>query len=147
MAKEFDEKELLEKGWIKSWLVFEVQAATKQAAQNALKNHVDAILKDEKHVYLVEKNFTGIDEVDAPEHLKAQGIKMVFSQIAEIIILVMEFEVLVNIVINYAPSVVEILAPEEIKLSMRDAQGALVSVADMMHKYAQAGYGGMLVKS
>ncbi|NOR85194.1 hypothetical protein GQ473_03685 [archaeon] len=145
--KKYDEKELLEKGWIKSWMVFEVQASTKELAQSSLKKHIDLILSDEKRVYLVEKNFVPIEKIDAPDHLKEQGLPILFSQVAEIIIIAKEFETLVNIVLNYAPSVVEIIAPDKITLSMSDAQGALASVSDMMHKYAQAGLGGMLIKS
>ncbi len=145
--KKYDETELLEKGWIKAWLVFEVQASTKEIAEQSLKKHINSITTDEKRVFVTEENFTATEKIDAPERIKKQGVEVLFSQVAEIIIFVREFEGLVNIVINYAPSVVEVIAPEKIILSMRDAQGALASVADMMHKYAQAGIGGMLLKS
>jgi len=138
-------RELIEKGWIKVWAVFEVQAALKDVCINALKKHVDD-LGAQSYVKILEKSFTDVDKIDAPEGLKQRGVKNLFTQVSEVTFMVRDFEGVMNAVINYAPTAVEIVAPEKITISMRDAQNALVSVADMMHKFANAGIGGMLIK-
>ena len=144
--KEVSQDELLNKGWIKSWMMFEVQASQRDAAISALKKHLDS-LNHEAGIVIAEENISNINELEAPEHIKSQGINILYSQVTEVILFAESFEVIVNATINYAPTAVEITAPKEIVLSMRDAQGALASVADMMHKYAAAGLGGMLIKS
>lgn len=136
---------LLAKGWIKAWMLFEAQAAAKNTAQEALKKHLGKMHSNESDVRVLKENFTSIEEMDAPEALKQHGIQKLFSQVAETIVLTRNFEALVNIMMNYGPSVIEVLAPSEIKLTMRDAQNTLASVADMMHKFAAAGLGGMVI--
>lgn len=138
-------KEFIGKGWIKVWMIFEVQAASKVACESAIKKHIDEMGALES-VELVETSFTEVDEIDAPDGLKQRGVHTLFTQVSEVTIMMKDFESIMNVVINYAPTAVEILAPEKITISMRDAQNALVSVADMMHKFARAGLGGMLIK-
>lgn len=139
-----DEQKLIEKGWIKAWLLFEVVAVKKEVAEGALKAHVGK-LKKEYAVKVFEENFTSIDPIEPAEQFKAHGIKETWSQIAEIIVFVKDFETLTNMVVTYAPTAVEILAPSKISMDMRSAQNSLATVADMMHKFAAAGIGGMMI--
>ena len=138
-------RELLEEGWIKVWMIFEVQAAVKDVCESALKTHIDE-LGSQDYVKIIEKSFTGVDNIEAPEGLKSRGVTKLYTQICEVTLMARDFEGVMNAVINYAPTAVEIVAPEKITITMRDAQNALVSVADMMHKFANAGVGGMLIK-
>ena len=141
---EIKEQELLQKGWIKAWVIFEVQAVSKDVVEEALKVHLGKI-KSEKALKVLEENAIEAKEVDAPEQLHPQGIKKLWSGLHEMIIFTKDVEALMNMVINYGPSAIEILAPEKITLKMGELQGALASVSDMMHKYAAAGVGGMLI--
>ena len=137
--------DLLDKGWIKTWMIFEVQAADKAVCVSALKKHVKD-MASEPSVEIIGESFTDVDDIDVPEGLKKRGVKALFTQVCEVTVMAKEFEALVNVVINYAPTAVEVMAPEKIVLSMRDAQNSLVSLSDMMHKFARAGVGGMLIK-
>ncbi len=137
--------ELLEKGWIKTWMIFEVQAAEKGVCVSALKKHVKD-MASEPSVEVTQESFTDVDDIEVPEGLKQRGVKALFTQVCEVTLMAKEFEALVNIVINYAPTAVEVMAPEKIVLTMRDAQNSLVSLSDMMHKFARAGVGGMMIK-
>lgn len=147
LMKEADivSRELIEKGWIKVWMIFEVQAAAEDVCVSALKKHVDG-LGAQSYVKIMEQSFTDVDKIDAPDGLKQRGVNNLFTQVSEVTLMARDFEGVMNAVINYAPTAVEIVAPEKITISMRDAQNALVSVADMMHKFANAGIGGMLIK-
>ena len=143
-----NEKEYLEKGWIRSWMLFEVQALDKDVCETALKTHIEKMSKRED-VKIMKVDYAKISKLDPPEQLKkalaAKGIKNLHSQVAEVVVLTQNFESLVHVVMNYAPTAIEITAPEKIVLTMRDAQHALSNVADMMHKFAAAGIGGMLI--
>jgi len=142
------EKELMAKGWIRTWMLFEVQAMQKDVVESALKQHIEK-MSARDDVKSIETKYAKVDKVEIPAQFKkpleAKGIKNLYSQVVECIILAQNFESLTNIVINYAPTAIEIIAPDKIVLSMRDAQHALSNVTDMMHKFARAGIGGMLV--
>ena len=139
-----EEKQLLDKGWIKAWLLFEVVAVKKEVAESALKEHVGK-LKKEPALKILNENFTSTDPIEPAEQFKAHGIKETWSQIAELLICAKDFEALMNMVVTYAPTAIEILAPAKISLDMRNAQNTLATVTDMMHKYAAAGIGGLLI--
>lgn len=145
MAKSSEEEQkLIEKGWIKAWLLFEVVAVKKDVAESALKGHIEK-LKKEAALKVLEEHFTSTDPVEPAEQFKAHGIKETWSQIAELIVCAKDFEALTNMVVTYAPTAVEIVAPAKITIDMRSAQNSLATVADMMHKFAAAGIGGMMV--
>ncbi len=137
--------ELLSKGWMKVWMIFEVQAADKGVCVSSLKKHVKDMGSLDS-VEIIDESFAGVDKIEAPEGLKKRGVNALFAQVSEVTIMARDFEGLVNVVINYAPSAVEIMAPEKITITMRDAQNSLASVADMMHKFARAGIGGVVIK-
>ncbi len=138
-------RELLGKGWMKVWMIFEVQAADKAVCVSSLKKHVKDMGSLDS-VEIIDESFAGVDKIEAPEGLKKRGVNALFAQVSEVTIMARDFEGLVNVVINYAPSAVEVMAPEKITITMRDAQNSLVSVADMMHKFARAGIGGVVIK-
>ncbi len=137
--------ELLSKGWMKVWMIFEVQAADKAVCVSSLKKHVKDMGSLDS-VEIIDESFADVDKIEAPEGLKKRGVNALFAQVSEVTIMARDFEGLVNVVINYAPSAVEIMAPEKITITMRDAQNSLASVADMMHKFARAGIGGVVIK-
>ena len=55
------------------------------------------------------------------------------------------FRELVQVIIEYGPSAIEILEPSKSQLSMSEAQDVLNNVAGMMHRYAAAGLGGTII--
>jgi len=136
--------DLVEKGWIKAWMLFEVQATNKKTTEDALREHLKKLAK-EKGVKVAKQKFTSVQKIEVTEMAQQRGITELYSQVAEAVILAQAFEVLVNVTINYGPSAIEILAPENLKLSMRDMQNALTSISDVMHKFASAGIGGFIL--
>lgn len=145
MAAKEKEKDLLEKGWIRAWMLFEVQAASKEVTEKALAAHIKK-MKAEKGVHISEESYTETSEMEAPKQLVERGITKVYARVVEVVALFRSFEELVNAVINYAPTAIEITSPEKMAISMREAQNALASISDMMHKFASAGLGGMVIK-
>jgi len=138
------EAELLEKGWIKTWLLFDVQSNDKDYAEKALFDHINK-LRGEPGVEIVFEEFSDVSEVEAPEALQIRGIKTMYSKICEMYAFFKNFETLVNCVVVYAPSAIEVLEPEKITVKVGELQSALTTIADMMHKFAQAGLGGVVI--
>jgi hypothetical protein len=137
-------KELEEKGWIRTWMAFEVQGVSKEIVESAMKQHVSKI-KNEKNTNVFKEDLKDAIKIKAPPQFKQRKINNLYSQVVEITLLTEDFETLTNIVINFGPSAVEVLGPKELKLTMRELQNVLNSVTDMMHKFAAAGLGGLLI--
>ncbi len=130
---------------IKLWLLFEVQAVKEDVALGAMKKHIESLNKEEGVLiekYLIEDP----GKIDAPDKLKINGISHVYSVIGETIIYVDELSTAFKIVMNYAPSSIEVLSPNEFKLTLRDLQDSLNNLADFMHKILSQGVGGVVLK-
>ncbi len=142
---EFNEEEdLLRKGWIKLWIMFDVQSNDEEFAKKSLKEHTSK-MKKESDIVVKKESFGKVTKVDAPEAFKKAGIGKLYSQIYEAVVFIRNFEALINFTITYAPSALEVLAPEKIVVKQAELQNAVVSVADMMHKFAQSGIGGVII--
>lgn len=140
--KEDKAKEYMRSGGIRSWMMIEVLAVTESAARQALENHLKN-MEREKGIIIVKKEFRKPVEVSNP----LQNIEKGYSHIVELEAVAKNYESLINIVMNYAPSSIEILEPEKLEMDIGEAQGILNSIADMMHKFARAGIGGVIVKA
>ena len=145
MVDKEKEKELLNKGWIKAWMLFEVQATGKEVADKSLTEHIKK-MKAENDVHIVDISDSDTKEVEAPKQFIDKGIQTLYAKVTEIVVFFRSYEALTNITINYAPTAIEILAPDKITITMREAQNALTTASDMMHKFTSAGLGGMVIK-
>lgn len=147
-SKEHSQEELFSKGWIKVWFLFEAQGIKKDAIEPVMKKHLEKIEK-RSDTKLDSAKFEPVHAVDLPEEQKKllaqKGIKELYSQVVETTLYVRNFESLVHLVITFAPTALEILGPSKITLQLGDAQASLAHVADIIHKFAAAGIGGMLV--
>jgi len=138
-TKEKMEKRMKE-GWIKSTMMIEVLGVTKEAAKSSLKKHVEKMEKED-NVMVCQKDFKELNKVKSP----FPNIKEAFSNIVELELLTLNYDKLVYMIMAYAPSAVEILEPEHIKLDMGEAQAILNSISEMIHKFAAAGLGGVII--
>ena len=130
----------LREGWIRSNMMIEVLAVNKETAKSSLKKHIEKMEKEDKAmIYNVE--FREIKKVKNP----VPNISEAYSNIVELDVLTANYDKLIYMVMSYAPSSVEILEPEHIKIDMGEAQGILNIVADMVHKFAAAGLGGIII--
>jgi len=131
----------MKEGWIKSWMMIEVMAISEEAAKSSLEKHVQR-METEKGSFIYDKKFGEIEKVDNPIPNVAEG----FSYVVEFEMLTENLDKLMTIVMNYGPSSVEILEPDELKIPVGEAQGILNSVSAMMHKFASQ-VGGVIVSS
>jgi ABC-type Na+ efflux pump permease subunit len=97
-------KEKIQKGWIYSKMWFDVLAATKEAAEESLRNHIEKLKKIE-NCLVVKEDFKETIEAEKP----LPRIEKAYSKAAEIEILTKDIETLLSITIFFAPSAVEVL--------------------------------------
>jgi len=138
---EIDVGKKIKEGWIKSQLFIEVLAVTEAAARDALEKHV-AKLEKEKGVLIVKRDWKEAKRVEKP----FQNIPEAYSYLVEVEVLTEGYEKLFYITIQYGPSSIEILEPQEVKLKAWEAQGIVNTVADMLHHFAAKGAGGIILQ-
>ncbi|MFB6076769.1 MAG: hypothetical protein ABEK12_01410 [Candidatus Nanohaloarchaea archaeon] len=115
------------------WMVFHVVAATEEAAAESLQDHVDQ-LEDEGSVTEFSVEMEEVEAVDNPHPQLEEG----YSKVAG-------FSDLVELVVNYGPTSVDVTAPEHVEMDVGEIRDALNSVAQMMHQFLQSGAGGMMI--
>jgi hypothetical protein len=135
-------KKRMKEGWIRVGMMVEVMAISKEAAESALKKHLEK-MGNEKNMLIYKKDFRGTEEVEKP----LPNIPKGFSQVVEIEMVAENYDKLVYVVLNYGPSSIEILEPDKINLDLGEAQGILNALATLIHRFAAAGGGGLLVNA
>lgn len=125
---------------IQTWMVFEVLAGQRDTAEESLQSHVEK-LGDRDDLTIESADFDDIKEVDNPHEALDTG----YSQVCEVECTVDTFSALIEIVMNYGPTMIDILGPDEITLDLTEAQESMNLVAEMMQKFLQAGAGGMMI--
>lgn len=135
-------KKKLKEGWIHSVMMLEVVAISEEAARSSLEKHVDQ-LKKEKKALVFRTDYKDILRLEKP----FPSVEVGYSYLVEVELVVQNFDALVFVAMNYAPSSIEILHPKEITLDQGEAQGIVASVTDMLHKFARQGLGGVVIRS
>jgi len=135
-----DERALLEKGWVKVSLWFEVLAIDKKGSKKVLKKHIES-LKKVKHTHILKESYEKVKEIKKPR----ENIKKAYSHAVEVEIITKDLEILLFIVMFFAPSAVEIISPLKFELNAATVQTIMNSVADMMHRFAEKAMGGIAV--
>ncbi len=138
-------KEQVEKrvkdGWIRTVMAIEVLAVSKDAAKEALEKHVKR-MEREDGTLVSFKDFKKAEEMLNP----FPNVPKAYSYVVEMEVFAVNFDRLVSLVINYAPSSVEIISPEKISMDMGEGQGIVNTVSEMIHKFASVGLGGIMVE-
>ncbi len=122
------------------WMVFDVVASSEEAAQESLDNHLEQ-LENESSVSSFTADVDEVSRVEQPSPDMDEG----YSQVAEVDMDVDSFSELVEMVINYGPTSVDVKAPERVEMDLREVRDALNAVAQIMHQFLQSGPGGMMV--
>ncbi|MFQ6009691.1 MAG: hypothetical protein ACE5J7_01040 [Candidatus Aenigmatarchaeota archaeon] len=140
MITEAEAREKVDGGWIRAWLAFEALAISEEVTKKSLESLFNKMEADKK-VKVYKKDFSEVKKVENP----MPGVKEGWSQVINMEMVVKRFDELVNFVIEYGPSSIEILEPKKLITEMGEAQIILNSVAEMIHRFAAAGVGGVVV--
>jgi len=140
MISEAEANEKVREGWIKSWMAFEVLAINEKTARESLEGLIDKLDKSE-NIELFKKEFGSVKRVDRP----LRNVETGFSVTCDVEIVSKKLEYLVQTVIEFGPSAVEVLEPLSLNLKVGETQNILNTISEMMHRFAAAGAGGILV--
>jgi hypothetical protein len=135
-------KKRQKEGWIESQFSFEVMGASPGIVEAALKDHI-ARMARAPDTYIYERDFGSIVKASNPP----AGLKEAHSQIAKARLFAKDFYTLLNIIMVYGPSSVEILSPPKRDLKIDEMQNIANVVAGLMHEFAAKGAGGVLISS
>ncbi|MBW2980229.1 hypothetical protein KY360_02325 [Candidatus Woesearchaeota archaeon] len=94
------------------------------------KEHVEASLKKYVEQIKSDDNFMLIKEEFVPAEQKGK----LFSTFAEIEVVSKSLPAMIGFCFDYMPSTMEIIKPEELKLSMRDMSSMLIDLQARLHK-------------
>jgi len=136
--------EHLEKGWIHARLYFEVLGADPEVAKKSLKDHLSTVKKMDK-IKIVSERYEEVEKLAEPPK-KFKG-KEAYSQFVEVEAVVSSVENLLYAVVFFGPSSVEIIGPKEMKIKLEEAQSMANAMAEVMHRYAAAGAGGIVINT
>lgn len=137
-------KDHLAKGWIHARMFFEVMGGTEDVTTKAMKDHLES-LKKMQTVKIVSEKYSSVEEVKDPPKQFSGG--KAYSQVVEVEIVVNSVENLIYSVIFYGPSSVEVIEPKEMKIGLDAVQSMSNAVAELMHRYASFGAGGIVIST
>ncbi len=126
--------------WVEAWFAIDALATNKETVEKALKEHVGN-MERAKDTYVYEKKFSEIKLSENP----LKGVKEGFSQVAEIKLFAKNVFTLVNLVLLYGPSSIEVLSPNEKGMKISEIQDMCNLLSGIMHQFAAAGVGGMVL--
>lgn len=129
-------------GKIRVWVAIEAMAVTREVTESALKSHVKR-LASEHNIDIVREEYQETIKVDNPP----AGAKEAYSQVVELEFYIDSLRNLVNFVVIYGPSALEILEPKKLEVPASEAQDLLNSIAALLHRYASMGAGGVVISS
>lgn len=127
-------------GWIEAWFAIEVLAVKEDVAKTSLEQHIEKLSKA-KDTFIYEKKFGDVKVVEKP----LKNVEKGYSQICEVRLFVKNFLAMISIVMLYGPSAIEILGPKNLELSIEEMQNITNTIAGIVHQFAAAGAGGIVI--
>ena len=133
-----DEK--VEQGYMRIWMAFELIAGSNEKAKEHMENYINKIDED-KRIQVYKKEFSDVKKIEKP----LKDVNVGYSITSEIEFVIKTYDELVQLIIQFGPSAIEILEPHKIEMNIGEAQGILNTISQMMHRFAASGIGGILV--
>jgi len=127
-------------GWIESWFAIEVLGGSEEIVVKSLKEHIDKLSKTED-VLVHKTEFHPVQEVKNPP----KPLKRGWSQIVNVTLFTRDLYALVQTVMLYGPSAIEVLSPPNKQVSAGEIQNIVNTLAGLLHQFAAAGAGGIVI--
>ena len=135
------------KGWIDVWMAFETVAIKKEVTESAINAHIEKMGKVKDTLVYDTKVKEAVKVEKIPENFKKKipaGGEM-WSQVAEARAVFKDLFTLINVVMVYGPSAVEIHEPSKYSMKADEMQNITNLVAGLLHEFASAGAGGVVI--
>ena len=126
--------------WFDAAFAIEVLAIDKDVAESSLHKHVKNLAKEEG-VFVYEKAFSEATKVEKP----MPNVDEAYSKIVSLRLFVKNLSTLMQVVMLYGPSSIEILGPPKREISLGEIQHVANNLASIVHQFAAAGVGGIVI--
>ena len=126
--------------WFDVWVHIEALAVDKDVVESALKRHVEK-MDDVKNILVYDRHFTETVKVDKP----AKDVEVGYSQIVKVKFLAKDLLTLIGVAMTFGPSSVEIMSPDKKEVSLSEAQNIVNLITGVVHQFAAAGVGGIII--
>ena len=133
-------KKRRKESWLEVWFSIEVLGIDENIAKDSLAKHVEK-LSHVKDTFVYEKDFKDIKKVKNP----LKGVEEAYSQVVNVKFFVKSLPTLLNIVLTYGPSSVEIIGPDKKDVNAAEIQDIANVLAGLVHQFAAAGAGGIVI--
>jgi len=137
VKQEADEK--VKEGWLRVWMIFEVLAINEKTTKESLESLMNK-LENDARVKMYKKEFGEFKKVEKP----LPNIDFGYSLTCEVELIAKKFDDLVQVVIEYGPSAIELLEPLKLNINAGEAQAILNSISHVIHDFAALGAGGIV---
>lgn len=115
-------------------IIIESRSTSKTMALESLKA-IEKKLRDSGEFFVYDARHS--EAVDEGEH---------FSAFLEVNLSIKDFKAIVHLIFLYGPSVIEVLKPSKIELSLNDLQDALIDMSSMVQNYVDVAVKNMTKK-
>ena len=126
--------------WYELLFSIEVLAIDREVTESSLREHVEKIERS-PGLFVYEKNFYDIREVENP----LKNVERAYSQVVTMKLFVKDFFTALTAIMLYGPSAVEVLGPDKKEIGISEMQDIANNVASLVHQFAAAGAGGMII--
>lgn len=126
--------------WFDVLAAVEALAVSKEVVESALKRHVEK-MSNLRNVLVYETEYGETLRVEKP----MKNIEEAYSQIVKLRFFAKDFLTLLSVVMTYGPSSIEIMGPDSSELKIDEAQNIVNLLAGVVHQFAAAGVGGMII--
>ncbi len=138
--EERDVRQKLADGWLKAWVMVESLATKEDVSRQSLVE-LAKLIEKEQEIGIVKKELKESHKVENP----LPNVAEAYSTVLELEVMAKNYGSLARFVINYGPSALEILEPKKIAIELGEAQNVLNEIANLVHRFAQAGIGGVVL--
>ena len=128
--------------WFELLFSVDVMSGNKEAAENALKEHIEKIEKS-PGIFVYEKKMYDVREIPNP----MKGVEKGYSQAVTLRLFIKDLYTALTAIMLYGPSSVEVLGPSRKEVRIDEMQNIANNVASLVHQFAAAGFGGMVIST
>ena len=121
-------KKLIEEGYLKIRVIFEIVGRPKEHVEQTLKAYIENIKTKESTIHVLSEDY------EPAEELKDEDKEGLFGVMAEVEMLVPDIQKLTWLAINFSPASVEILEPDKIILDQRSAGEWITDMLARLHE-------------
>lgn len=123
-------------------LVFSIEALAvdKTVVESSLAEHIGKI-EHAPGIFVYEKTFSDAVEIKNP----MKGVEKGYSQVVTLKLFIKDLYTTLTAIMLFGPSAIEVMGPHKKEIAASEVQDIANNVASLVHQFAAAGIGGMVI--